>query len=99
MHSMNNNALHISHDALPNLSLHYAIHNNKPIMMDDMFVYRASHLFEHWIFCANQHRHVRNMMDDVYMYHAHIISLFPLFCVGIRILVNLSVPRVDETSS
>ena len=38
MHSMNNNALHISRDALHNLSLHYVIHNNKPIMMDDMFL-------------------------------------------------------------
>ena len=47
MHSMNNNALDISHDALHNLSLHYAIHNNKPLMMDDMFLYHASHLFEH----------------------------------------------------
>ena len=46
MHFMNN-ALHISHDALHNLSLHYALHNNKPIMMDDMFLYHASHLFEH----------------------------------------------------
>ena len=34
MHSMNNNALHISHDALHNLGLRYAIHNNKPIMID-----------------------------------------------------------------
>ena len=43
MHSMNNNALDISHDALHPLSLHYAIHNNKPIMMDDMFLYHTSH--------------------------------------------------------
>ena len=74
MHSMNNNALDISHDALHNLSLHYAIHNNKPLMMDGMFLYHASHLFEHLIFCANRHMHVRIMMDDVYIYHAHTIS-------------------------
>ena len=42
MHSMNNNALDISRDALHNLSLHYAIHNNKPIMMDNMFLYHAT---------------------------------------------------------
>ena len=71
MHSMNNNALDISHDALHNLSLHYAIHNNKPLMMDDIFLYHASHLFEHWILCANQHKHMCIIMDDVYIYHAH----------------------------
>ena len=81
MHYLNNNALHISHDSLHNLSLCYDIHNNKPIMMDDMFLYRASHLFEHWIFCANRHMHVRIMMDDVYIYHAHTIFPLPLFCV------------------
>ena len=45
MHSMNNNALDIARDALHNLSLHYAIHNNKPLMMDDMFLHHTSHLF------------------------------------------------------
>ena len=58
MHTIPHNALDISHDALPNLSLHYAIHNKKPIMMDDTFLYHASHLFDHWIFCANEHKHV-----------------------------------------
>ena len=90
MHSMNNNALNISHDALHNLSLHYAIHNNKPLMMDDMFLYHASHLFEQWIFCANRHMHVRIMMDDVYIYHAHTISPLPLFCVGTHIYSSTS---------
>ena len=51
-------------------------------MMDDMFLYHASHLFEHWLFCANQHMHVRIMMDDVYIYHAHTIFPLSLFCVG-----------------
>ena len=82
MHAMNNNALDISRDALHNLSLHYAIHNNKPIMMDDMFLYHTSHLFEHWIFCANQHKRVRIIMDDVYIYHTHTIFPFSLFCLG-----------------
>ena len=58
-----NNALDISHDALHNLSLHYSIHNNKPLMMDDMFLYHATHLFEHWLFCANQHTHVRVLVS------------------------------------
>ena len=79
MHSMNNNALDISHDTLHNLSLHYEIHNNKPVTMDDMFLYHTSHLFELWIFCANRHMHVCIMMDDVYMYHAHTIFPLPLF--------------------
>ena len=90
MHSMNNNALDISHDALHNLSLHYAIHNNKPLMMDDMFLYHASHLFEHWIFCANQHKNVRIMMDDVYIYHAHTIFPLSLFCVGTHVYSSTS---------
>ena len=51
-------------------------------MMDDMFLYHASHLFEHWLFCANRHMHVRIMMDDVYIYHAHTIFSLSLFCVG-----------------
>ena len=51
-------------------------------MMDDMFLYHASHLIEHWLFCANQHMHVRIMMDDAYIYHAHTIFPLPLFCVG-----------------
>jgi hypothetical protein len=82
MNSMNKNALHISHDALHNLILHYAIHNNKPLMMDDLFLYHTSHLFELWIFCANQHKHVRIIMDDVYIYHANTIFPLLLFCVG-----------------
>ena len=90
MNSMNNNALHISHDALHNLSLHYAIHNNKPLMMDDMFLYHASHLFEHWLFCANRHMHVRIMMDDVYIYHAHTIFPLSLFCVGTHVYSSTS---------
>ena len=90
MHSMNNNALDITSDALHNLSLHFAIHNNKPLMMDDMFLYHASHLFEHWLFCANRHMHVRIMMDDVYIYHAHTIFPLPLFCVGTHIYSSTS---------
>ena len=90
MHSMNNNALYISCDALHNLSLHYAIHNNKPLMMDDMFLYHASHLFEHWIFGANQHKHVCIMMDDVYIYHAHTIFPLALFCVGPHVYSSTS---------
>ena len=82
MHSTNNNALHISCDALHNLSLHYAIHNNKPLMMDDMFLYHASHLFEHWLFCAHRHMHVRIMMDDVYIYHTHNFFRLCFFRVG-----------------
>ena len=50
--------------------------------MDDMFLYHASHLFEHWIFGANRHKHVCIMMDDVYIYHAHTIFSLSLFCVG-----------------
>ena len=69
-------------------------------MMDDMFLYHASHLFEHWLFCANQHMHMRIMMDDVYIYHAHTIFPFVfVLCRYSRIFVNLSIPRVDETSS
>ena len=90
MHSMNNNALDISRDALHNLSLHYVIHNNKPIMMDDMFLYHASHLFEHWLFCANQHKQVRIMMDDLYIYHAHTFFPLSLFCVGTHIYSSTS---------
>ena len=82
MHNMNNNALHNSSDASYTSCLHYAIHKNKPFMMDDMFIYHASHLFEHWIFCANHHKHVHIIMDDVYIYHAHTIFPLPLFCVG-----------------
>jgi hypothetical protein len=78
MHTIHDNALDVSSDALRT----YAIHNNKPIMMDDMFLYHAYHLFEHWIFCANQHMHVRIIMDDLYIYHAHTIFPLPLFCVG-----------------
>ena len=76
MHTIHDNARHNSHDALHNMSLHYAIHNNKPIMMDDMFLYHASHLFEHWMFPSNQIMHVCIIMDDVYIYHAH--TFFPL---------------------
>ena len=90
MHSMNNNALDISYDALHPLSLHYDIHHNKPLMMDDMFLYHASHLFEHWLFCANQHMHVRIMMDDAYIYHAHTIFPLPLFCVGTHVYSTTS---------
>ena len=50
--------------------------------MDDMFLYHASHLFEHWLFCAHRHMHVCIMMDDVYIYHAHTIFPLSLFCVG-----------------
>ena len=82
MHSMNKNSLHIARDALQPWRLHYAIHNNKPLMMDDMFLYRAYHLFEHWLFCTNQRKHVRIIMDDVYIYHAHTIFPLSLFCVG-----------------
>lgn len=82
LHTIHDNALDVSHDAFHNSSIHYAIHNNKPIMMDDMFLYHASHLFEHWIFCANQHKHVRIIMDDVYIYHMHTIFPLSLFCVG-----------------
>ena len=90
MHSMNNNALDISHDALHPLSLHYVIHNNKPLMMDDMFLYHASHLFEHWIFCVNQHKHICIMMDDVYIYHTHTIFPLSLFCVGTHVYSSTS---------
>ena len=90
MHSMNNNALDISHDALHPLSLHYDIHHNKPLMMDDMFLYHASHLFEHWLFCANRHMPVRIMMDDVYIYHAHTIFPLSLFCVGTHVYSSTS---------
>jgi hypothetical protein len=82
MHTIHDNALDINTDASHTLSLHYAIHNNKPFMMDDMFLYHASHLFEHWIFCANQHKHVCIIMDDVYIYHTHTIFPLSLFCVG-----------------
>ena len=99
MHSMNNNALHISHDALHPLSLHYAIHNNKPLMMDDMFLYHASHLFEHWLFCANQHKHVRIMIECVHIASTHNFPFVFVLCRYSRILVNLSIPRVDETRS
>ena len=77
-------------DALHNLSLHYAIHNNKQFMMDDMFLYHASHLFKHWLFCANQHLHVRIMMDDVYIYHAHTIFPLSLFCLGTHVYSSTS---------
>ena len=87
MHTIHKNALGVSHDAL---NLHYDIHNNKPIMMDDMFLYRASHLFEHWIFCANRHKHVRIMMDDVYIYHAHTIFSLSLFRVGTHVYSSTS---------
>ena len=50
--------------------------------MDDMFLYHASHFFEHWISCANQHTHVHIMMDDVYIYHAHTLFLLSQCCVG-----------------
>ena len=90
MHSMNNNALDISHDALHPLSLHYAIHNNKPLMMDDMFLYHASHSFERWIFCAHRHMHVCIIMDDVYIYHAHTIFPLSLFCVGTHVYSSTS---------
>ena len=68
----------------------YAIYNNKLIMIDDMFLYHASHLFEHWLFCANRHMHVRIMMDDVYIYHAHIIFPLSLFCVGTHVYSSTS---------
>ena len=58
--------------------------------MDVMFLYRASHLFEHWIFCANQHKHVRIMMDGVYIYHAHKIFPLSLFCVGTHVYSSAS---------
>ena len=67
--------------------------------MDDMFLYHASHLFEHWLFCAHRHMHVCIMMDDVYIYHAHNFSFVFVLCRYSCILVNLSIPRVDETSS
>ena len=47
-----------------------------------MFLYHASHLFEHWIFGANQQKHVRIIMDDVYIYHTRTIFPLYLFCVG-----------------
>ena len=59
-------------------------------MMDDMFLYHASYLFEHCIFCANQHKHVRIMMDDVYIYHAHTIFPLSLFCVGTPVYPSTS---------
>ena len=69
-------------------------------MMDDMFLYHASHLFEHWLFSTNRHMHVRIMMDDVYIYHAHTIFSFVfILCRYSHILVNLSIPRVDKTIS
>ena len=58
--------------------------------MGDMFLYHASHLFEHWIFCANQHKHVRIMMDGVYIYHAHKIFPLSLFCVGTHVYSSAS---------
>ena len=69
--------------------------------MDDMFLYHASHLFEHLIFCANRHMHVRIMMDDVYIYHTHTHNFLFVFvlCRYLWTLVNLSIPRVDNTSS
>ena len=79
MHTFPHNALDIASDALHPLSLHYAIHNNKPFMMDDMFLYHASHFFEHWLLCANQHTHVRIMMDDVY---THNFFRLCICCVG-----------------
>ena len=90
MHTIPHNALDIASDALHPLSLHYDIHHNKPLMMDDMFLYRASHLFEHWIFCTNRHKHVRIMMDDVYIYHAHTIFPLSLFCVGTHVYSSTS---------
>ena len=59
-------------------------------ILDDMFLYHTSHLFEHWIFCANQHKHVRTMMDDVYIYHAHTIFPLSLFCVGTHVYSSTS---------
>ena len=99
MHTIPHNALDVMSDALHPLSPQYAIHNNKPIMMDDIFLYHTSHLFEHWIFCANQHKHVRIMMDDVYIYHIHNFPFVFVLCRYSRIFVNLSIPRVDDTSS
>ena len=90
MHTIHNNALDITSDALYNLSLHYAIHNNKPLMMDDMFLYHASHLFEHRIFGANRHKHICIMMDDVYIHHAHTIIPLSLFCVGTHVYSSTS---------
>ena len=55
-----------------------------------MFLYHASHLFEHWLFCANQHMHVRIMMDDVYIYHEHRIFPLSLFCVGTQEYFSMS---------
>ena len=94
MLSMNNNALDIARDALHNLSLHYAIHNTKLIMMDGMFLYHTSHLFEHWLFCANRHMPVRIMMDDVYIYHAHTIFSLSLFCLGTHVYSSTSQSQV-----
>src|ERR1041384_7559637 len=51
-------------------------------MMDDMFLYRASHFFEHWISCPNRYTHVHIMMDDVYIYHVHTLFLLSQCCVG-----------------
>ena len=62
-------------------------------MMDDMFLYHASHLFEHWIFRTNRHKHMRIMMDDVYIYHAHTIFPLYLFCVGTHVYSSTSQPQ------
>src|ERR1043165_6310260 len=75
------NASHVL-DAHTCLRLPYAINRHNPLMMDDMFLYRASPFFEHWISCANHYTHVHFMMDDVYIYHAHTLFLLSQCCVG-----------------
>ena len=65
--------------------------------MDDMFPYHASHLFEHWIFCANQHRHHNGWC--VHIPRTHNFSFAFLLCRYSHIRVNLSIPRVDNMSS
>ena len=79
LHPMNNNASHVL-DAHTCLRLHYAINRHNPLMMDDMFLYHASHFFEHWISCANHYMHVHIMMDDVYIYHARTLFLLSQCC-------------------
>ena len=38
MHTIHDNALDITSDAFHNLSLHYAIHTNKPLMMEHVSI-------------------------------------------------------------
>ena len=97
---MNEHDIDVPHTSMINLCPHPVIHNNYSFMMDDMFLYHASNFFERCLSCANSHVHKHIMMDDVYIYHTHNFFRLCIFlCRYPCLLVNLTIPWVDKTSS